>query len=175
MGPHEHSKPQVYQGLVAAKESAAIGLWVVFIQQLLVHPKAIFQRGNRRRPVSWPEVTDPALLKSYQIPQKRILVVTLPATSSLHLRASEVKHSLPIIRVKAFLSFWFSKAHSVRRLIVEGHRPPSLCTLSQPRLVAAQAPAGVGWVAVSTLFVSPADVPGLVRWSGCTCWFVTIC
>lgn len=114
--------------------------------------------------MSWPEVTGPALLKSYQIPQKRVLVATLPATSSLHLKESTLfLFSLPIIRVKAVLSFLFPKAHSVRRLIVEGHRPPSLCTRSQPRLVAAQTPAGVGCVAVSTLFVSPADVPGLVR------------
>lgn len=52
--------------------------------------------------------------------------------------------SLPTIQIKALLSCLFSKAHPISRFIVEGHRPPSLCTLFLPCLVADRAPAGVG-------------------------------
>lgn len=71
--------------------------------------------------------------------------------------------SLHTIQIKALSPCLPSKAHNICRLTVEGHGPPSLCTLPGPGLVAAKAPAGVGGVAVSTLFVYQADVKSLMH------------
>lgn len=71
--------------------------------------------------------------------------------------------SLHTIRIKAFSPGLPSKARRILRLTVEGHGPPSLCTLPGPGLVAAEAPAGLGGVAVSTLLVHEADVKSVVR------------
>lgn len=66
--------------------------------------------------------------------------------------------SLHTIRIKAFSPGSPSEAHRIRRLTVEGHGPPALRTLPGPGLVAAEAPAGVGGMAVSTPLVHEADV-----------------
>lgn len=78
-------------------------------------------------------------------------------------------------QIKAFLPCLPSKALHICGLTVEGHQPPSFCTLSSSCLGAAKAPAGVGEAAASIQSVLPADVKSLVQWSGCTCWFTTIC
>lgn len=139
-------------------------------------PTTISQSGNKRRPVSLWQVRPLVLMREAVISWKEGFV----SKPACYLTSPQDPHpwclfSLPTIQIKAFSPCLPSKAHRIRRLTVEGHGPPSLCTLPGPGLVEAKAPAGVGGVAVSTLFVYQADVKGLVHRSGCTCWFLTIC
>lgn len=58
-----------------------------------------------------------------------------------------------------------SKAQNICRLTVEGHGPPSLCTLPGPGLVAAKAPAGRGRGSEHTVCVPGRRKLGALIWA----------
>lgn len=106
-----------------------------FHSTILSHPTTIFQGGNTCKPMSLlKEKSGPAreAVKSWKEDfATKTACHFLTSPRGLH---SLFLFSLHTIQIKVFLPRLSSKAH-ISRLMVEGHGPPSLYTLSGPCLV----------------------------------------